>query len=256
MSVDRAAPVGAMGHVARRRIDWPARVVIIDSPSSPFVIHEREYRAVGVTIVRRADAASALVELGHGDVDAVVVPTDVVGMTIVDFTDVVHSLTGATVLVALAAETQREVSVAALNAGARGIVGLPLDPGRLADELRHLASQPRILASESLDVTCGHVTLSSREHRVLAAGTEVRLSPKEFDILEYLMHEAPRAVRLHELVAVFESGDVANSSRVRVTIAKVRSRLASASPGYPDIVQTIRGVGYRVSDRLADARTP
>jgi DNA-binding response OmpR family regulator len=244
-----------MGHGARRRIDWPARVVIIDSPSAPAVVHEREYRAVGVTIVRRPDAASALVELGHTDVDAVVVPTDVVGMTIVDFTDVVHSLTGAAVLVALAAESQREASVAALNAGARGIVALPLDPARLADELRHLAAQPRTLGEDSLDVTCGHVTLSSREHRVVAAGTEVRLSPKEFDILEYLMRVAPRAVRLHELVAVFGCGDSANNSRVRVTIAKIRSRVSAAAPGYPDIVQTIRGVGYRVSDRSADAHT-
>jgi len=42
---------------------------------------------------------------------------------------------------------------------------------------------------------------------------------------------------------------------VRVTIAKIRSRVSSAAPEYPDIVQTIRGVGYRVSDPPTDART-
>lgn len=54
-------------------------------------------------------------------------------------------------------------------------------------------------------------------------------------------------VPVRELVDEFKRGDLAQAAGLRVTIAKIRSRLAKAAPGHASVVHTIRGIGYRVS---------
>jgi len=224
----------------------PARVIVLDSAARPIRAREREFRDAGLVLVRRSDAAAALVELGHARASAVLAPTDMTGMSVVDFTDVVVSLASAPVVVGLGGEGDESLAVAALDAGARAIVPLPFSPARVALELRGLRAPAALVEGD--DVRCGHVHLSPAEHRVRVDGLEVHLSPKEFAILEYLMRRSPRVVRVDELVHAFEGGDARHVGRLRVTIAKIRSRLAEASPTLPEVLSTIRGIGYRVAD--------
>ena len=227
---------------------WPARVIIVDSPSRPLRVTDREFRSAGLAVVHRSDSAAALVELGHAEVSAVIAPTDLIGMSIVDFTDVVVSLTRAPVFIGLACDDDHADAVAALDRGARGILPMPLDAPRIADEVRALESVRVHDEPLATELQCGHVQLLSLSHRVLVAGREVHLSPKEFAILESLMRASPRVVRLPELVQVFEAGVPAHLARVRVMIAKIRLRLAEAAPELPDVVHTVRGIGYRVGE--------
>ncbi|MDX2026028.1 winged helix-turn-helix domain-containing protein [Microcella sp.] len=187
-------------------------------------------------------------ELGHSTVNAVVAPTDLIGMSIVDFTDVVASLTRAPVFIGLARDDDHADAVAALDRGARGILPMPLDPSRIASEVRALEHASRTDGESPTELRVGHVHLLSLSHRVLVDGVEVHLSPKEFAILEYLMRASPRVVRWRELIDAFESGATEHLTRVRVMIAKLRVRLSDAAPGLPNVVHTIRGIGYRVGD--------
>lgn len=227
-------------------LPWPLRVIALDSSARPLRDAEREFRAHGLQLVTRADATAALREIAHTPAAAVLVPTDLIGMPVVDFTDVVVSLASAPVIIGLVDDEHRGTAVQALDAGARAIVPAPFGPERIAQELRRAAP----LADEELcdEVRCGELVLTVSAHRVRVAGTEVHMSPKEFAVLEYLMRQSPRAVRIDELVHVFGGDDAAHVSRLRVLIAKIRSRLTEASPGGRDVLRTIRGIGYRIGD--------
>lgn len=151
MLSDRAVRPGSMSSHVRRAAAWPRRVVIVESPSiaSTLVSPLTRDPDVGLELVRSSDAVSALIELGDSSAHAVVIPTDVVGMSVVDFTGIVRALTDAVVLVALASDREREIAVDALGAGARGIVTLPLEPVRLADELRSIWTMRSLTAIAS-----------------------------------------------------------------------------------------------------------
>ena len=206
----------------------------------------RDFHDAGLALVQCPDAAGALVELVHSHVAAVLAPTDLVGMSLTDFTDIVVSFTSTPVIVGLADDSERAMAVRALDAGARAIVLLPFSPTAIAQELRRLSTMPAPGVSD--EVRSGTVSLSVSAHRVQVEGVDVHLSPKEFVILEYLMRNSTRVVRLDELIHVFEGGDAHHVTRLRVMIAKIRARLAEAAPNSPDVLRTIRGVGYRISD--------
>jgi DNA-binding response OmpR family regulator len=91
--------------------------------------------------------------------------------------------------------------------------------------------------------TLGDVVIDHRTHRVTVAGDEVELAPKEFALLE-LLAEDPGALRsrddiLHE---VWDAHWWGPTKTLDVHIASLRRKL-----GRPALIETVRGVGYRLS---------
>jgi DNA-binding response OmpR family regulator len=75
-------------------------------------------------------------------------------------------------------------------------------------------------------------------------GAAVELSPKEFGVLEALMRAAPRVLSAERLLQeVWDENADPFTKTVQVTIGRLRRKL-----GEPQVVQTIAGVGYRVTD--------
>lgn len=227
---------------------WPARVLVVESAEGTTAAHAREFRSVGVSVVVRHDFSSALIELGHSEVDAVVASTDLAGMSVGDFTDVVVSLTRAPVLIALAGSEHQELAVSALDRGARAIIPMPIEPARVASELRNLESKRIEAELHPVELSSGELSLSTLSHRVTVRGREVHLSPKEFAVLEYLLRASPRVVHLSELVQRFEQGDASRVGRLRVLIARIRVRIDEIAPGAAAVLHTVRGLGYRLGD--------
>ncbi len=110
------------------------------------------------------------------------------------------------------------------------------------------ASEPAIEGSRFL--RRGTVTLDLSQHVIFVEGHLLELSPTEFDLLAYLVGEAPRVVTAPELVRavqgysseLWEARDL-----VRQHIYNIRQKIKEAS-GRVDIIRTVRGVGYTVSD--------
>lgn len=74
----------------------------------------------------------------------------------------------------------------------------------------------------------------------------------EFDLLVYLMQEAPRVVTSQEIVEQMQSYKGATwdaDGAVRSHIFRLRRKLEVAS-GRKEVIQTVRGVGYAINDEL------
>lgn len=88
----------------------------------------------------------------------------------------------------------------------------------------------------------GPVEIDRRTHRVLVDGEEVALAPKEFDLLAHLAAD-PGAVATRESILreVWDEHWWGSTKTLDVHVASLRRKL-----GHPDLIETVRGVGYRL----------
>ncbi|MCA9934255.1 MAG: protein kinase [Ardenticatenaceae bacterium] len=105
-------------------------------------------------------------------------------------------------------------------------------------------------AEDSPDtLTVGNLRIDRQRHLVTISGQEVVLSPTEFDILLYLVEEAPKVISpqiLMQHLYEYEADSHEASSVIRNNIYRIRSKLKKIS-GKNDIIRTVRGVGYAVN---------
>jgi DNA-binding response OmpR family regulator len=86
------------------------------------------------------------------------------------------------------------------------------------------------------------VEIDTARRTVQRAGALVTLRGKEFCVLEYLMSRPEQLVTVGELIEHCWDGDGRDSNVVAVTIGRLRRRLL----GGPNLIQAIRGQGYRL----------
>jgi two-component system OmpR family response regulator len=133
--------------------------------------------------------------------------------------------------------------VAGLDAGADDYLTKPFSFGELFARIRALlrrgaAERPSVLR-------VGDLTLDPAEHRVARGDIEVRLTAKEFALLEYLMRRAGEVLSRTRLIEhVWDFGYDGDSNVVDVYVRYLRDKIDR--PFGRASIQTIRGSGYRL----------
>ncbi|MGA3316384.1 MAG: response regulator transcription factor [Candidatus Korobacteraceae bacterium] len=146
----------------------------------------------------------------------------------------------------LSVRGEERSKIEALDSGADDYVTKPFSTGELLARIR--AALRRSPLSDSavqtrIDLGDFHIDLDA--HSVVVAGREVRLTPKEFDVLVY-MAQHPRKVLTHRAIlnAVWGSNSVEQNEYLRVFVGQLRKKLEpdASSPQY---ILTEPWVGYR-----------
>lgn len=133
-------------------------------------------------------------------------------------------------------ETDRIVG---LELGADDYVVKPFSVRELAARVRAVARRRRIDAN----LDSGRLVVDRTQHRVTLDGLPVELTAKEFDLLAVLAEEPGRAVPRQELFSrVWDPVWVGTGKTLDVHVASLRKKL-----GDPELIETVRGVGYRLA---------
>lgn len=132
--------------------------------------------------------------------------------------------------------------IAGLDAGADDYIRKPFAFEELEARLRTVAR--RIPAPPRLVLTAGDVTFDLASKRVRRDGRDIQLKPKELAFLEYLMTNAGVVVtRAMIEEAIWARHSEISSNVIDVYVRRLRAKLEF--DGMPQIIFTIRGIGYR-----------
>jgi two-component system OmpR family response regulator len=131
--------------------------------------------------------------------------------------------------------------VQGIDGGADDYVAKPFRMEEVLARIRALIRRAAGQASSSLRV--GGVALDTRLARVTLDGEPIKLTSHEFRVLSYLMHHRNRVVSQAELTEhIYAQAFDRDSNTVEVFIARLRRKLGAS------FIETVRGLGYRVSD--------
>lgn len=149
-------------------------------------------------------------------------------------------------IIVLSARDREAEKIAALDLGANDYVEKPFGVGellaRLRASLRQVSGRP--LSSGPIDL--GDVLIDLEHRRITRAGSVVRLTPKEFDVLAHLSRDVGKVVGHRDLLtAVWGPAHKDDTQYLRVLIGQLRQKLED-DPARPVLIQTEAGVGYRL----------
>jgi two-component system, OmpR family, KDP operon response regulator KdpE len=219
-----------------------------DEPTRRMVAANLGARGYGV--VEAPDGESALHRWGQRRPDLVIVD---LGLPGISGLAVIHRIRtdGATPILVLSARDQERDKVAALDAGADDYLTKPFGVGELHARLRAALRRSLGPAAAGEEIRIGPLALSTAKHRVEVDGTEVSLTPREYELLKVLLAHAGRvASRARLLRAVWGAEYATENHYLHVHVAAIRRKLAAADPhgALRRLIVAEPGVGYRVHD--------
>jgi two-component system KDP operon response regulator KdpE len=136
--------------------------------------------------------------------------------------------------------------VGALDAGAQDYVTKPFSIAELMARLRALLrDRARSGEPEPSEIAAGDVRIDLARRRVTAAGREVKLSRREFDLLALLARHAGRILTHRQLLEqLWGPAHVSETHYLRIYVAHLREKLGD-DPSRPRYIVTEPGIGYR-----------
>ncbi len=150
-------------------------------------------------------------------------------------------------IIMLTAKGEEEDKVRALDMGADDYITKPFSSKELIARIKAVLRR-RINATGSGRLVLAGIELLLDEHRVLVEGRDVSLSPMEYRLLEFFMSHPEKVYTRSQLLDNVWGRSVFIEERtVDVHIRRLRKTLANF--GRENAVQTIRGFGYRFSER-------
>ena len=201
----------------------------------------RALESVGYEVDTAEDGGRALAAISGRTFDLVVLDVLMPG---VDGLGVARRLRGRGDPVPVLMLTARDAvtdRVAGLDAGADDYLVKPFAIDELLARVRALMRRASGEAGELLRFS--DVELDPRTREVTRGGTAIELTTKEFDLLEFFMGE-PRVV--HDRYTILENvwgGEDVASNVLEVYVGYLRRKL-----GEPQLIQTVRGVGYALKE--------
>ena len=135
--------------------------------------------------------------------------------------------------------------VEALEAGADDFITKPFVIPELTARLRAIRRGRTITAGKPDQTVIGEITLDRPRRRVEKAGKSLHLTPKEFDVLEYLMSHPGAPVRHDQLLRAVWGRDYSGEVEYLRTFVRQLRKKIEDSPAEPKYLTTEAFFGYR-----------
>jgi two-component system, OmpR family, KDP operon response regulator KdpE len=151
-------------------------------------------------------------------------------------------------IVVLSARDREAEKIEALDLGADDFVNKPFGVGELMARIRTALRHQMQRHLETPILKLADIEIDNVRHRVTRAGQEIKLTPKEFELLSCLARNAGRVVTHKQiLTAVWGPAHTEHTQYLRVYIGHLRQKIEQ-DPDDPRVVLTEPGIGYRIAD--------
>lgn len=150
-------------------------------------------------------------------------------------------------VIMLTAKGESEDMVKGLGVGADDYINKPFSPPELMARIKAVLRRCAPADSdEAQKLQFNDLVLDTKSHRVTVNDERIELGPTEFRLLHFFMKNPERAYGRSQLLD-YVWGDTVYIEERTVDVHIRRLRKALEPTGHDDLVQTVRGVGYRFS---------
>jgi two-component system phosphate regulon response regulator PhoB len=150
-------------------------------------------------------------------------------------------------VIMLTAKGESEDMVKGLSVGADDYVNKPFSPVELIARIKAVLRRCQVTdEDESQKLQFANLVLDTKSHRVTVDDVRVDLGPTEFRLLHFFMKNPERAYSRSQLLD-YVWGDMVYIEERTVDVHIRRLRKALEPSSHDNLIQTVRGVGYRFS---------
>ena len=226
-------------------MSYKPRILVVDDERQITRVLSRGLTAKGYDVHIAADGEMALQTFIDWHPDLVV--TDL-SMPTVDGLELCRRLRAFSKvpIIVLSVRGEERTKIEALDAGADDYVTKPFGIEELLARIRAtLRRAPADSDSAKNVLEAGDFSIRLEERRVTIRGQEVRLTPKEYDLMVYLLSHPEKVLTHRTLLAAIWGGEYTEQYEyLRVLVGQLRKKI-EADPAAPKYILTEPSIGYR-----------
>jgi two-component system KDP operon response regulator KdpE len=222
-----------------------ARILVVDDEPQIRRVMRSALTAEGYVVQDAKTGEAALEELRKERYDLVLLDVNMPGMDGLETCKAIRA-TSEIAVIMLTVRNAEEDKISALDAGADDYVTKPFSMPELLARIRaSLRRVPLTVESASGRIVVGDMDINVAGRRLSVRGREVRLTPKEFDLLLYLVENADVPIPHGKLLQAIWGPDYGGEVEyLRTFVNRLRKKI-EADPGSPRHLLTEPWVGYR-----------
>lgn len=225
----------------------PARILVVDDEPNILSTLAPLLRSRGYDVLTAMNGRSAVETAERDKPDLIVLDLGLPDIDGVEVCRIVRESQGVPIVVLSARGTEKD-KVRALDIGANDYVTKPFGTEELLARIRVALRRVDNSSPPSQPIVRGGLVIDRERFRVLRDDEEIRLTPKEFELLTYLAQH-PGRVLTHRTIlkALWGPHAVDQPEHLRVLVASLRKKI-EPNPSSPKYILTEPWVGYRFAD--------
>lgn len=220
------------------------RILVVDDERQITRVLSRGLAAKGYDVHVAADGEVALQTFGDWRPDLVVTDLSMPNVNGLELCRRLRAFSEVPIIV-LSVKGEERTKIEALDAGADDYVTKPFGIDELVARIRATLRRAPLSQNTKSVLEAGDFRIALEERKVTIQSEEVRLTPKEYDLLVYLVRHPGKVLTHHVLLGAIWGGDYTEQTEyLRVFIGQLRKKIEinSANPKY---ILTEPWIGYR-----------
>ncbi|AEI45156.1 response regulator transcription factor [Paenibacillus mucilaginosus] len=224
-------------------------ILIVDDEKDIIDLIEIYLRNEGYRLLRAANGLEALSVLEKEDVDLIVLDIMMPKMDGIEACLKIRESRNMPIIM-LSAKSQDMDKILGLGTGADDYMTKPFNPleliARIKSQLRRYTRLNVAAPSREHEIEVDDLTINTATHEVKLDGREIKLTPREFAILELLARNRGTVWSIERIYeTVWKETYLDSDNTVMVHIRKIREKIED-NPRKPRFIKTVWGVGYKV----------
>jgi DNA-binding response OmpR family regulator len=223
------------------------RVLVVEDEEriARFLKKGLEEESYAVDVVR--DGASALDWVAGASYDLILLDVMLPGLTGFEVCRLLRQREVSTPILMLTARDEVDDRVTGLDAGADDYLPKPFAFKELLARIRALTRRATVSPTANTLIELADLSLDTVTHRAKRGERDIELTVKEYALLDYLMRNPRRPLSRTQIRESIWGYDYYGASNVvDVYVRHLRQKLEAN--GEPPLIQTVRGVGYKIDD--------
>lgn len=220
-------------------------VLVVDDEAAILTLVEFNLQKAGYTVLKATDGRMALQMIQQAQPDLIVLDIMLPSVDGFEICKKLRQQGNRTPVLMLSARDEELDKVLGLELGADDYLTKPFSPRELVARVKALLRRANPEREEEGTVRVGDLSVNPERYEVYFRGKPLDLTPKEFEILRYMLEHRGKVLTRDQLLDAVWNYEFAGDTRiVDVHVSHLREKI-EPDPKQPVYIKTIRGVGYK-----------